>query len=316
MTSEHGFIVKTPEALNTEELARRTEFEARMIEKARITDFPLIDAIRAVDRIDFVPETARHLAYADKPLPLLSPPFEDLASISQPSLTIEMIQYLHLNQGDNVLEIGTGSGYSAALMSHLAGHVTSIEIIPPLSRAAKKRLDDYNIPNVDCVVGDGAMGYVRNGPYDKVVFTAAIKEFPLGVLDQMLDGAVIIAPIGEDYKKLTLTLGRIKGGEIETVKLSTVGFVPLVTESREVGWGQDAVIPLPDEVENDELPDISLEEMAEKLGMDVPSYVHFIAKAFGFRDDAPFEKKIIFVEGIGSWIQVLTADLDRELMIE
>jgi protein-L-isoaspartate(D-aspartate) O-methyltransferase len=186
----------------------------------------LLAAFESVPRHLFVLEEDRHLAYADGPLPI---GFEQ--TISQPYIVALMTNLLQLEGGERVLEVGTGSGYQAAILAHMAQEVHTIEFLPELAARAKRLLSDY--PNVFCHVGDGSLGWQEAAPYDGIVVTAAAPKIPQTLLNQLKDGGRLVIPVGRrGYQRLELWTRR--GNQFDCDELLEVAFVPL---HGKYGWG-------------------------------------------------------------------------------
>jgi protein-L-isoaspartate(D-aspartate) O-methyltransferase len=135
----------------------------RQLHRRGISDERVLEAMGQVPREHFVPESVRRSAYNDSALPI-----GHEQTISQPWVVAAICQALHLNGGENLLEIGTGSGYSAAVLAHLADHVVSVERVPELGETARQRLDELGIENVEVIVGDGSRGHPEGAPYDAI----------------------------------------------------------------------------------------------------------------------------------------------------
>lgn len=192
-----------------------------LITKWRHIDRRVIDAFLSVPRELFVPEGLKEHAYEDHPLPI-----PDGQTISQPSTVVEMLDALNVLPGHNVLEIGTGSGYNAALLSRLVeGTVTSLEISPLLVRFARENLAKAGIGNVDVVLADGALGYPKNAPYDRIVGTCAAPMIPEPWVKQLRDKGVILAPVGGISQRMMRIAKH--GDELDTRFLGEYSFVPL-----------------------------------------------------------------------------------------
>ena len=191
-----------------------------------ITDKNVLEAINQVPRHQFVPEKWRRLSYINNPLPIGND-----QTISQPFIVAYMCQELKLTKTDNVLEIGTGSGYHAAVMSHLCSYVYSIEIIPELGNSARQKLDSLGYENIEVLVGDGYQGWPEHAPFDAIILTAAPPQVPQPLLDQMKIGGRLIAPVGVNYQELVL-IERTKRGYRRTT-LIPVRFVPMTGEAEE-----------------------------------------------------------------------------------
>lgn len=182
-------------------------------------------AFNRVDRKLFVPKQYAYLAYSDTPIPL-----DGDSLISQPSLVVEMIELLELTGREHVLEIGTASGYSAAILSYCCKRVDTIEINPYLAKTAKARLKALGFRNITVHIGDGAFGLPAEAPFDAIIVTAAAKEIPNALVEQLKDGGRIVIPVGGVNESDTqqLILGIKKGNELITKSVSTVKFVPLI----------------------------------------------------------------------------------------
>jgi protein-L-isoaspartate(D-aspartate) O-methyltransferase len=192
-----------------------------------IRDPRVLEALRSVPRHLFIsPEYAVH-AYADSPLPI-----GNEQTISQPYIVALMTQLLNLQGGEKVLEIGTGSGYQAAILGFLAGEVHSVERIPPLARRAEATLRQIGIRNVAVHVGDGTRGWAECAPYDCIVVTAAAPRVPVALLEQLVDGGLLVIPVGGRGNQTLQRLQR-KGQDYETEIIVPVAFVPL---KGDFGW--------------------------------------------------------------------------------
>ncbi len=190
--------------------------------KARgIKDPQVLNAIKSVERHEFVPKDQQHSAYADSPLPI-----GHGQTISQPYIVAYMTEQLNLEADEKVLEIGTGSGYQAAVLAHIVSDVYTIEIVKPLCDQAKKRLKRLEYDNVHVMCGDGYKGWPKHAPFDAVILTAAAKTIPQPLIDQLAVGGRLIAPVGDLWQELIL-LKRISTDKVEKQKLIPVRFVPL-----------------------------------------------------------------------------------------
>ena len=182
------------------------------------------EAFKKVDRKLFVPNEWENNAYSDTSISL-----DSHSSISQPSLVAEMIDLLNLTGDEKVLEIGTGSGYSAAILSLCSREVNTIEIDPDLARSAKKRLESLKLNNVSFHVGDGSIGLASGAPYDCIVVTAAVKEIPKALIDQLKERGRIVIPIQMEESDLQeLVLGIKEKDRLVIKPITIVKFVPLV----------------------------------------------------------------------------------------
>ena len=192
-----------------------------------IRDPRVLEAMRSVPRHLFIsPEYAVH-AYADSPLPI-----GNEQTISQPYIVALMTQLLNLKGGEKVLEIGTGSGYQAAILGFLAGEVHSVERIPPLARQAEVTLRQIGMKNVSVHIGDGTRGWAECAPYDCIVVSAAAPRVPTALLEQLVDGGLLVIPVGGRGNQTLQRLQR-KGQDYETELIVPVAFVPL---KGDFGW--------------------------------------------------------------------------------
>lgn len=186
----------------------------------------VLDAMRHVPRHLFVPKQYRDAAYADQPLPIGSG-----QTISQPYIVALMTAKLNIEPGDRVLEIGTGSGYQAAVLSEITPHVFSVEILKPLARKAKQRLTELGYEVVTVRTGDGYYGFEEHAPFDGIIVTCAAGHIPPPLLKQLKKGGTMVVPIGGAFEVQRLTLvTKDEDGEIRTKALMPVRFVPMTGE--------------------------------------------------------------------------------------
>ena len=185
----------------------------------------VLDAMRAVPRHRFVPEEHRRDAYGDFPLPI-----GHGQTISQPYIVAFMTEALDVGPGDRVLEIGTGSGYQAAVLSVLAKAVYTIEIVEPLAARARETLASLGYRNIRVQTGDGYLGWPEHAPYDRVMVTAAPAEVPPALIQQLKIGGLMAIPVGTGYQELRI-LRRTPTG-METLHTLPVRFVPMVRKPR------------------------------------------------------------------------------------
>ena len=181
----------------------------------------VLDAMRTVPRHLFMPGHGVASAYRDMPLPI-----GHGQTISQPTVVALMTQALDLHGTEKVLEIGTGSGYQAAILSLLVGSLFTIEIVAPLGHAAKERLANLGYANVTVRVGDGYLGWPEQAPFDRIILTAAPPEMPAALVQQLADGGTIVAPVGEGEQDLVRWTKR--GDTLDKKVLGAVRFVPMV----------------------------------------------------------------------------------------
>lgn len=204
------------------------DLRARMVERqlrARgIGDERVLEAMASVPREEFVPETMRNRAYADSALPI-----GEEQTISQPWIVAAICQALQLRGSELVLEVGTGSGYSAAVLSLLAAHVVSVERHQALSDGAGRLLDSLGINNVELMVGDGSLGVPARAPFDAIAVHAAAPAPPPALLDQLAEGGRLVIPIASGEADL-LTVLRRQGEETFSETIGPCRFVPLIGE--------------------------------------------------------------------------------------
>jgi protein-L-isoaspartate(D-aspartate) O-methyltransferase len=204
------------------------------IEARGVTDEDVLRAMRAVPRHQFVPDEYDRMAYADHPLPIGYG-----QTISQPYIVAWMTELLELEPGDKVLEIGTGSGYQAAVLAELGTvEVYSIEIILELAGQAAQNLDSAGYSGLHLKQGDGYFGWEEHAPFDAIIVTAAPDHLPSPLVDQLTDDGRIVIPIGPPGGYQTMWQFVVEDGELVGYNLGFVGFVPFTRES-------DALTPTP-----------------------------------------------------------------------
>ncbi|HEU5252415.1 MAG TPA: protein-L-isoaspartate(D-aspartate) O-methyltransferase [Solirubrobacterales bacterium] len=199
---------------------------ARMVERQLrgrgIEDERVLAAMGEVPRERFVPAELRERAYADSALPI-----GEEQTISQPWIVAAICQALELEGAELVLEVGTGSGYSAAVLSRLADHVVSVERHDGLSRSAAEALGSLGVENVELLVGDGSLGVPERAPYDAIACHATAPAPPPALLGQLVDGGRLVLPIAAEEADM-LTLLRRDGERVERAVLGPCRFVPLI----------------------------------------------------------------------------------------
>lgn len=210
---------------------KHQRLRAQMVEKqiaARdVSDSAVLDALRAVPRHRFAPNHPPELAYSDRPLPI-----GHEQTISQPYIVARMTELVRPDPADRVLEVGTGSGYQAAVLAEIVDSVFTVEIISELGRTAHARLDTLGYSNVRVRIGDGYEGWSQHGPFDAVVVTAAPEAIPPPLIDQLANGGRMIVPIGPTGRTQQLTLvTKSVDGEISKRALAPVRFVPFLREN-------------------------------------------------------------------------------------
>jgi protein-L-isoaspartate(D-aspartate) O-methyltransferase len=199
----------------------RARMVNQQLAKRDIRNARVLDAMRAVPRHEFVPEKLRALAYEDRPLPI---GFEQ--TISQPYIVALMTQELDPKPADRVLEIGTGSGYQAAVLAKLVKEVYSIEIVEPLGRRAAADLKRLGFTNVHTRVGDGYAGWPDHAPFDAIIVTCAPEKVPPALVEQLKDGGRMVIPVGNESSQ-TLYLMVKRGGVMQERERIPVRFVPM-----------------------------------------------------------------------------------------
>jgi len=187
-----------------------------------IRDERLLAAMREIPRHRFVPPSLVHQAYADAPLPI-----GEGQTISQPFIVAEMTQLLELSGTEKVLEIGTGSGYQTAILSRLSMEVVTIERVTSLSDGARKILGELGITNVVFRVGDGTLGSPDDAPFDRVIVTAASPDVPAPLFEQLVEGGVMVIPIGGRWEQ-ELCVVRKESGTLRKEMMGGCRFVPLL----------------------------------------------------------------------------------------
>ncbi len=192
--------------------------------KARgIKDPRVLDTMLKVNRHLFVPSDMRHLAYQDSPLPIGGG-----QTISQPYIVALMTELLSLKGAERVLEIGTGSGYQAAILAELVKEVYTIEILEPLARQSEGLLKELNYKNIKVKTGDGFLGWPEFSPFDKIIVTCAPEKIPEPLLEQLVEGGRLVIPVGIYWQDLKL-VRKIKG-IIKESDIIPVRFVPMLRE--------------------------------------------------------------------------------------
>jgi protein-L-isoaspartate(D-aspartate) O-methyltransferase len=190
-----------------------------------ITDTAVLDAMREVPRERFVGQHHLGEAYADRPLPIGCE-----QTISQPYIVALMTELLHLRSTDRVLDVGTGSGYAAAVMATIAGEVWSVEREPELAGSAARLLDELGYDRVHVEVGDGSLGWPSAAPFDAISVAAAAVGVPPALTDQLADGGRLVIPVGRSSRHQELVLIERHGTELVERDVIPVRFVPLVTD--------------------------------------------------------------------------------------
>jgi len=208
--------------------AKREAMVRDQLQDRDIRDAKVLSAMRTVPRHEFVPDTVRAMAYEDHPLPI-----GNGQTISQPYIVALMTQLLEVSKTHRVLEIGTGSGYQAAVLSQLAGDVYSVEIVPDLARESQAALKRLGYGSVRVRHGNGYLGWPEHAPFDRIIVTAAPPELPQALLDQLKPGGRLVAPVGRGVFDQQLRLWqKDASGKVRSRDVIPVRFVPMVQEVR------------------------------------------------------------------------------------
>ena len=204
--------------------AERILMVRNQIERRGIRDEAVLRAMQTVPREQFVPASERRRAYTDRPLPI-----GDGQTISQPYIVALMSALTRITPGQRVLEIGTGSGYQAAVLAELEAEVFSIELLPGLAARAETTLRALGYDAINLRVGDGYLGWPEAAPFDRIVVTAAPPEIPPALLDQLAPDGRLVAPVGANpWSQRLLVAARTEDGQIEIQDHGGVAFVPMV----------------------------------------------------------------------------------------
>ena len=207
----------------------RTEMVRTQIEARGVSDPRVLESMRTVPRHRFTPERLWSMAYSDTPLPI---GYDQ--TISQPYIVAVMTELLQTDEGHVVLEIGTGSGYQAAVLSDLVQAVFSIEIVPELGQRSADILATLGYDNVTVRVGDGYQGWPDQAPFDRIIVTAAPPEIPPRLVEQLKPGGRMVLPVGPEFgRQDLLVLEKDAEGNVRTEETFPVRFVPMVEEVRQ-----------------------------------------------------------------------------------
>ena len=194
---------------------------AEQIRARGVADERVLDALTRVPRDRFIPEALRNDAHGDHPVPI-----GHGQTISQPYIVAYMTEALRVEPRHRVLEIGTGCGYQTAVLAELAAEVFSVERIPELAARARETLDGLGYTNVQIRAGDGYEGWPEHAPYDRVLGAAAADAIPPALVDQLVDGGILVLPVGTFHQELRVIQKR--GGRTEVLATLPVRFVPMI----------------------------------------------------------------------------------------
>lgn len=208
-------------------LEARLEMVGTQLQQRGIKQNSVLAAMQRIPRERFVPESARRYAYEDRALSI-----GHGATISQPYIVALMTELLDVNTSHKVLEIGTGSGYQAAILNELARSVYSIEIVPELAERARKTLEELGFTKVHVRAGDGYLGWPEESPFDRIIITAAPPKIPQALVDQLVRGGCLVAPEGDtpNTQKLVI-LRKDRLGRVSRAESIPVVFVPMVPKA-------------------------------------------------------------------------------------
>jgi len=204
---------------------RREQMVSEQLRDRGIKDEAVLAAMSNVPRHRFVDASQAELAYGDFPLPI-----GHQQTISQPYIVAYMSEAADISPGDRVLEIGTGSGYQAAILAEIAKEVYTIEIIPELGERARNILSELGYDNVEVRIGDGYAGWPENAPFDAIILTAAPDRVPPPLVEQLAVGGKLVAPVGEEYQDMVV-MEKTPDGIVEQQTIP-VRFVPMTGESQ------------------------------------------------------------------------------------
>jgi len=220
-----GASCSRPQDQNRDFERLRSQMVQSQLEARGIADPVVLGAMRRVARHLFVPEGIVDEAYADRPLPIGYG-----QTISQPYIVALMTELLRVKRGDKVLEVGTGSGYQAAVLAEIVDSVWTIEILEPLARSADERLKKLGYRNVTVRCGDGYAGWKERAPFDAIIVTAAPEQVPPRLIEQLNEGGRMVIPVGPAFSIQSLLLVEKHDGKITTHNVAAVRFVPMIKE--------------------------------------------------------------------------------------
>ena len=214
-------------SVSTDYEKEREHMVKSQLARRGIKDQRVLEAMRRVPRHLFIPEGTRNLAYCDGPLPI-----GHWQTISQPYIVALMTEILALEGQERVLEVGTGSGYQAAILSRLVRQVYSVERHAALAQQAEKLFAQLGYDNIIVRVGNGTLGWPEHSPYEAIIITAAAPDVPRPLTDQLADGGRLVAPVGSQWSQVLVKV-RHQGDLLIRERRTAVAFVPLVGK---YGW--------------------------------------------------------------------------------
>jgi protein-L-isoaspartate(D-aspartate) O-methyltransferase len=217
----HDFVSAADQYAQKREAMIRNDIKGRGVKDKKV-----LDAMARIPRHLFVEERLRERAYADYPLPI-----GDGQTISQPYVVALMTEALRLRPGDRVLEIGTGSGYQAAVLAEIVKDVYTIEIRKSLADMAEKRFREFGYKNVKVKYADGYFGWEEYAPFDAIIITASANHIPPPLIRQIKEGGRLIIPLGNTVYYQMLTLLTKKKGDLDVEQMGSVAFVPMIGEA-------------------------------------------------------------------------------------
>jgi protein-L-isoaspartate(D-aspartate) O-methyltransferase len=206
--------------------ARRAEMVSLQLKARGISDTLVLAAMSRIERHRFVPGPYRHMAYYDGPLPI-----GHGQTISQPYIVALMTELLQVDSTDKVFEVGTGSGYQAAVLAEIVDQVFTVEIVEPLAKSADSLLKALGYDNITVRAGDGYAGWIEEAPFDAIIVTAAPPEIPPPLIEQLAEGGRMVIPVGDYYQELLLV--EKKKGEVIEKSVIPVRFVPMIGKAQE-----------------------------------------------------------------------------------
>ncbi|BEH10495.1 MULTISPECIES: protein-L-isoaspartate(D-aspartate) O-methyltransferase [Geobacter] len=212
------------------EIARKRMVESQIIARG-VSDRRVIEAMMKVPRHVFVEEAMAAQAYSDTPLPI-----GEKQTISQPYMVALMTELLELKGKEKVLEIGTGSGYQAAILAVMADRVYTVERIRSLALRARKALDSLGLLNVNIKMSDGTVGWEEEAPFDAIIVTAGAPDIPQQYIDQLKPGGRLVIPVGTQFEQVLVRVVKQEDGSVEREDITGCRFVKLVGK---FGWSSD-----------------------------------------------------------------------------